>query len=633
MGDVVLSGSTTTTVPDESPFSLYHTRRETLSQLPDVLVPSSREPSPGFDLRVESMKVYIEKSSAKTPKNLPTLLNLITGDLGGFVVGAASWGEEQPVKKESGEEAKIWQDKGFASYEEEAEAFRQFESSVPAGGGYRYPGLTSWNVRPSPKKKRRLNKEGRTPIRVDPPRSGITNGLEQHQAPRGFMRGSMQPAGQDALPEPGLDEPPRPRTPPAPHNKVSSALQGSPFKPASLMQRPMGVPGFAGEGDPTVAGPSRPRGNFNPNISAEFYPPSFPSDLMTSTPAPTNRQKPPPIISSAERSLGLSAAVASPGFRPAARFRANVPIRPLPISRPLQAFKFTPANPEPDHNASTRRSSSVVSDPEADQEPPDPPSDPAPEPQPQPEPEPERVTLADLWREPTVDDLLNAPAEQRRLEMMADRPVKKLPRRSGSGVDKWHRDQSRVHPSEGSSLIPQHLRPSQKLSPLGFREPSVELIEPVEEKANVRRRRSSLSSSSTASSHQRRDADGGGGSEEDHVRPPASRSSSPSAERSRRPPSELKEKPRPFGGLKFNDLAPPSQKVPRPTNLKRLGSRRSNEEEPDDQQASGQKERLSGAMPPSSSSSLGAHAAFQSQFDVERNMNAIGEMLEEDVWP
>ncbi|KAG8902173.1 hypothetical protein FRC01_009646, partial [Tulasnella sp. 417] len=359
----------------------------------------------------------------------------------------------------------------------------------------------------------------------------------------------------------------------------------------------------------------------------EFFPPSFPSDLMTSTPAPLTRQKPPHIMPVPERPSGFSAAAPSPGFAQTARFKANAPIRPIVISRPLQAYNFAPRNSELEPRSSPRRSSSVVSDPEAEEERPEP------GPEPDPEPEPEPISLSDLGRVPTVDDLLSAPAEKRRLERMAARPVKKLPRRSESGReddgDKWHQQRSRAELSQASSHLPTQQRSMQRIAGLESQEPSLEMGEPANEKLG--RRRSSLSSSSTASSHQPRDADGGGVSEGDdvieiHPGPPGSRSSSPSADRL----SVSQEKPKSaVGALKFNNLAPLSQSGPRQA-LAKSGSARNAVGASD---PPGAKERLSGAMPQSSSSSLGGHAAFQSQFDVERSMNIIGGMLDEDVWP
>ncbi|KAG8954748.1 hypothetical protein FRC04_011181 [Tulasnella sp. 424] len=614
MGDVVLSGTSTSTVAEGSPFAINPTRRDTLAQLPDVLVPSSREPSPGFDERVASMVAFIERASSKTPKNLPSLLNLLTGDLSGFVVGASSWGEERPVKKEKGGEEEKWRsgDGGFATYEEEAEAREQFKASIVAGGGHRQPGMAPLSHGPSPNKKRKINKGERIAARIDPSK-------QDH----GLQKLSMRGIGHSI--NPTKDGPPRPQTPPPPHDRVSSALQGSPFKPASSFRRPMEALHHGGENDaaiaPSAAGSSRlkPRGNFDPNLSEEFYPPSFPSDLMTSTPA-SNRQKPPPIIPISDRPLGFAAAIPSPGFAQITRFKVNAPIRPVIISRPVQNFNPAPANPEHDPPSSPRRSSSVVSDPEAEQEPPDPPP----------------VTLAALGRAPTVDDLLIASSEKRRLERMAARPVKKLPRRSGSGPEdntsKWHQERSRAVLSEPSSLLPTQQRSTQNIPRLGSPEPSPKEIEPVHE--DVRRRRSSLSSSSTASSHQPRDADGGGGSGEDDALAvsalhPASRSSSPSVERPRRRPGLPEERKSIAGGLKFGNLVPPSQSHSRQAALQRSNSGRGSAGAESDRPGSGVKDRL----PQSSSSSLGGHAAFLSQFDVERNVDAIGGMLDEDVWP
>lgn len=612
MGDVILSGSTTTAVAEDSPFAVNPTRREALAQLPDVLVPPSREPSPGFDQRVACMVDYIERVASKTPKNLPTLLSLLTGDLSGFVVDASTWGEERPVKQEKDEEEEMGRsrNRGFATYDEEAEAREQFEANIPTGRAYAHSALGPLGHSASPQKKRKITKEGRTTAHIEP----LNQRLGPEKLPKHDVGYAINP------PTPGVrdNEIPRPRTPPAPHDKVTSALQGSPFKPASSLRHPGAA--FA----PSLAGPSRhkPRGNFDPNISEEFYPPSFPSDLMTSTPAPSSRQKPPHIMPMPERPLGFPAAAPSPGFAQTARFKANAPIRPAVISRPFQTVNFAPRNPEHEPHTSTRRSSSVVSDPEAEVE----------RLEPEPEPEPEPISLVDLERVPTVDNLLGAPAEKRRQERMAARPVKKLPRRSGSGreddADKWHRERSRADLSQPSSHFPTQQMSTQIITGLGSHEPSLEAAGPANKQ--LERRRSSLSSSSTASSHHPRDADGGGDSEGDdavgaYPRPPASRSSSPSAER--KSGSQEKRKSA-VSALKFNNLAPLSQQDAReaPAKSSSVGSAVGASDKP------GVKPRLSGAVPQSSSSSLGGHAAFQSQFDVERSMNIIGGMLDEDVW-
>ncbi|KAG9051125.1 hypothetical protein FS837_011971 [Tulasnella sp. UAMH 9824] len=617
MSDVILSGSTTTTVADDSPFTVNPRRRDALALLPDVLVPPSREPSPGFDERVMCMVDYIERVASKTPKNLPTLLNLLTGDLSGFVVGASSWGEEQTVKQEKDEEEEKErsEDWGFATYDEEAEAREQFEATISAGRADAHPILRPLGHGPSPKKKRKIIKEGRTTAHIEPQ----NHHLGPEKLPKHDVGHVINP------PAPGVlySEIPRPRTPPAPHDKVSSALQGSPFKPASSLRQPMGEPHPGAAIASSVAGPSRhkPRANYDPNLSEEFYPPSFPSDLMTSTPAPLSRQKPPHIMPIPERPLAFATAAPSPGYPQAARFKANAPIRPVVFSRPVQAFNFAPSNTGNEGSASTCRSSSPVSDPEAEEE------------RAEPKPEPEPISLTQLGRVPTVDDLLNAPAEQRRQERMAARPVKKLPRRSGSGreddADKWRRERSRAELSEEpSSRFPTQQRSTQRITGLESHEPSLEQPRPANE--YLRRRRSSVSSSSTASSHQPRDADGVGVFEGDDVvevypQPPASRSSSPSTERPQRKPGSQENPKSAVGALKFNNLAPLSQQASAKSSSARNAAGASDRP--------GVKDRLSGAMPQSSSSSLGGHAAFQSQFDVERSMNIIGGMLDEDVWP